>query len=172
MKHFALFIVIATLTTACQKAPQTTEETTPETTETFINVNVPTKGLDVNEYAFGVQHIGLPTADVQGTIDFYLGLGFKLATRHDINGRDFAFVQLGSLMLEIIPNDSPALQNGAVDHFCIDVKRIDELFAKLKEAGYTMLDEHVNDIAFWQDGARYFFIEGPNKERIEFCEVL
>lgn len=162
--------MVAALTTACQQAPQTT--TQEETPATFITANVPAEGLDVNAFANGVQHIGLPTADVQGTIDFYEGLGFTLATRHDINGRDFAFMQLGSLLLELIPNAKPALCRGAVDHFCIDVKDIDELFARLKAAGYTMLDEHVNDIAFWQNGARYFFIEGPNRERIEFCEVL
>ena len=27
-------------------------------------------------------------------------------------------------------------------------------------------------IAFWDKGARYFFIQGPNNEKIEFCEIL
>ena len=70
----------------------------------FVASNVPAEGVDVSQWSGGIQHIGLPTAEVQKTIDFYRGLGFTLATRHDINGRDFAFVQLGSLLIEIIVN--------------------------------------------------------------------
>lgn len=163
---------------SCQQAPKETVETAevaPEeenTKVTFVEENIPAQGLDVNAYSKGIQHIGIPTANVQKTIDFYQGLGFTLATRHDINGRDFAFMQLGNCLIEVIPNDDPAMVNGAVDHICLDVKNIDELFAKIKEAGYNMVDESINDIAFWENGARYFFILGPNNERIEFCEVL
>jgi hypothetical protein len=62
--------------------------------------------------------------------------------------------------------------NGAVDHFCLDVKNIDELFNDLRQAGYHMLSDEIQDIAFWEHGARYFFIQGPNNEKIEFCEIL
>ena len=138
----------------------------------FVQENVPAEGFDVSAYSDGIQHIGIPTTDIQTSIDFYKGLGFTLATRHDIDGRDFAFVQLGTCMLELIPTEAPAMINGAVDHFCLDVKNIDEVYAKIKEAGYNVIDENINDIAFWEKGARYFFILGPNNERIEFCEVL
>lgn len=154
------------------KNTETAEEQAPEAPVTFVEENVPGEGLDVTSYSTGIQHVGLPTAEVQKTIDFYKGLGFTLATRHDIDGRDFAFMQLGNLLIEVIPTTEPAMQNGAVDHFCLDVKNIDELYTNLKAAGYTMLDESVNSIAFWENGAKYFFILGPNNEKIEFCEIL
>ena len=138
----------------------------------FVASNVPAEGVDVSQWSGGIQHIGLPTAEVQKTIDFYRGLGFTLATRHDINGRDFAFVQLGSLLIEIIPTSDPAMLNGAVDHFCLDVKDIESLYRRLSEAGYHMLSDGIQDIDFWENGARYFFIQGPNNEKIEFCEIL
>lgn len=137
----------------------------------FNEANLPTQGVDVGAWSGGIQHIGLPTAEVQKTIDFYLSLGFELATRHDIDGRDFAFVKLGSLLIEIIPTAEPAMCNGAVDHFCLDVKDIESVHRRLQEAGYHMLTD-IQDIAFWEHGARYFFIQGPNNEKIEFCEIL
>ena len=173
MRKLFICMTTAILATAC--AP--TEEKNGGTTESdvkvlFVEENVPATGVDVNAYSNGIQHVGLPTAEVQKTIDFYKGLGFTLATRHDIDGRDFAFMQLGNLLIELIPTDNPAMCNGAVDHFCLDVKNIDKLYAEIKEAGYTMISDSVNDIAFWDNGARYFFILGPNNEKIEFCEVV
>lgn len=173
-----LFLAVALFTAvACQQTPnQTSNDTSAPEEEapavTFNEENLPDTPLDLNAYSAGIQHIGLPTSDVQKTIDFYTTLGFELATRHDINGRDFAFMKLGNLLIEVIPNSNPAMTNGAVDHFCLDVKNIDELFEKVKQCGYTMLDENINDIAFWKNGARYFFIQGPNNEKIEFCEIL
>lgn len=161
------------LLAACGGAPQ--EESLPEENQevaTFNEANVPAEGVDVGKWSGGIQHIGLPTANVQETIDFYLGLGFSLATRHDISGRDFAFMKLGTLLIEVIPTDEPAMKGGAVDHFCLDVKDIESLYDRLKQAGYHMLSDGIQDIAFWQNGARYFFIQGPNNEKIEFCEIL
>ena len=131
---------------------------------TFVPENCPANPVNVTAYSDGLQHIGLPTAEVQKTIDFYQGLGFTLATRHDINGRDFAFMKLGNLLIEVIPNDKPTMRAGAVDHICLNVTKIEELYKKI--------DQNIVDIAFWEKGARYFFIEGPNKERIEFCEIV
>lgn len=177
MKKNLFFAAAMIAAVACQQAPKEETTVTEETAAnsevtTFVEESFPQTGVDINAYSEGVQHIGLPTANVQRTIEFYQTLGFELATRHDIDGRDFAFMKLGNLLVEVIPNPEPAMCRGAVDHFCIDVKNIDEVFAKVKEAGYTMIDENINDIAFWEKGARYFFIQGPNNERIEFCEVL
>lgn len=128
--------------------------------------------VDVNEFSSGIQHVGIPTADVQKTIDFYESLGFKMTGRFDVDGRDFAFLQLGNLVVEAIPNPDPVMQPGAIDHICLDVKNIQELFNKLRDAGYTMLNEDLVDFNVWKNGTKLFFIEGPSKEKIEFCEIL
>lgn len=174
MKKLILMAAAMACLTACQEKKNREEIQIVEApvVNVFEANNVPAEGLDVTAYSEGFQHIGIPTANVQGSIDFYKTLGFKLATRHDVEGRDFAFMQLGNLLIELIPTDTPAMLNGAVDHFCLDVKHIDELYAKLKAAGYNMVDDHVNEIPFWENGAKYFFILGPNQERIEFCEIL
>ncbi len=128
--------------------------------------------LDVNAYSEGIQHVGIPTADIDMSIAFYRSLGFRLASRKDIGGRDFAFMQLGNLVVELIPNPNPVMQAGAIDHICLDVKNIEDLFVKVKEAGYTMLNDSIVDFDAWENGTKLFFIQGPNNEKIEFCEIL
>lgn len=173
MKRILVMAMAVACFTACQEKKQAEVQIAEAPiVPLFERENFPAEQIDVTSYQKGFQHIGIPTADVQGSIDFYKTLGFTLATRHNVEGRDFAFMQLGNLLIELIPTDAPVMLNGAVDHFCIDVKQIDELYEKIKAAGYNMQSEQVNEIAFWEKGAKYFFILGPNRERIEFCEVL
>lgn len=171
-KIFFMVPVLACMTSCQENKSEEVELVDVPVLNVFEKSNFPRQAVDVKEFSQGFQHIGIPSADIQGSIDFYTTLGFTLATRHDVEGRDFAFMQLGNLLIELIPTECPALLNGAVDHFCLDVKNIDQLYAKMKEAGYYLLDDHVNEISFWENGAKYFFIIGPNQEKIEFSEVL
>lgn len=139
---------------------------------TFNAQALPKKGVDISAFTSGIQHVGIPSSDIQKTIDFYTGLGFTLVSRKDIGGRDFAFLQLGNLMIEAIPNDSPCMETGAIDHICLDAKNIDVLFNQLKEAGYQLLNDNLVDFDAWENGTKLFFIMGPNNEKIEFCEIL
>lgn len=175
MRKLLLIMAATIMAAACTQSPKENVQAEESNTSkvTFVRENFPEQNVDVNAFSGGIQHIGIPTADVQGTVDFYKTLGFEEVMRRTVMGdRDFAFMKLGNMLIEVIPSDDPAMTNGAVDHFCLDVKQIDTLFQQIKEAGYTMLDDSINHIDFWDNGARYFFIQGPNNEKIEFCEVL
>ena len=37
--------------------------------------------MDLKEQLNGIQHIGIPTNDIEATIDFYKALGFEIAFR-------------------------------------------------------------------------------------------
>ena len=45
-------------------------------------------------------------------------------------------------------------------------------FNMLSQHHFKMLDRQVNGLPFWENGVKFFTIEGPNKEKIEFCEKL
>lgn len=49
----------------------------------------------------GLQHIGLPTNDLEKTVAFYEGLGFSVALRtvNEAAGEQVAFLQLKELMI-------------------------------------------------------------------------
>ena len=129
--------------------------------------------MEIKEFTTGVQHIGIPTNDIKKTIEFFQLLGFDIAFR-TINGpEEVAFLQLHNLVIETYQNHQAKMEYGAIDHIAIDVKNIEDLFNTIKEAGtFTMLDNQVNSLPFWENGVKFFTIEGPNKEKIEFCERL
>ena len=52
------------------------------------------------------------------------------------------------------------------------VARVEAAFAAAKEAGLTMLDDEIHGLPFWANGVKFFTVEGPNGEKVEFCQKL
>lgn len=128
--------------------------------------------MDIKDFCTGIQHIGIPTNDIEETIRFYEQLGFQVAFLTRNGDETVAFLRLHNLIIETYENKSAVMQAGAIDHLSLDVKDIDTLFELIKQKGFSLLDEHVNKLPFWENGVRFFTISGPNKEKIEFCEKL
>ena len=128
--------------------------------------------MEIKDFCTGVQHIGIPTNDIEKTIAFYRELGFEPVLRTDNNGEKVTFLQLRNLVIETYENHEAVMKAGAVDHIALDVKDIDDLFELIKAKGLHLLDDHVNALPFWENGIKYFIISGPNNEKIEFCEKL
>lgn len=122
----------------------------------------------------GVAHIGMPTNDLDKTIAFYQKLGFvpALETVNEAAGERVAFLQLGDLMIETYENHSAPEKAGALDHVAITTTDIEAAFAAVKDAGMHLLHSSIQSLPFWEKGVRFFMVEGPNKERIEFCQKL
>lgn len=122
----------------------------------------------------GIQHVGIPTNDIQESILFYKGIGFEIAWQTVEGQADeaVAFLRLGNLVMEIYENRQAVMAPGAIDHIALDVTDIDSIFEFLQESGYKMLDEKVQYLPFWEHGVKFFTIGGPNGEKIEFCEKL
>lgn len=122
----------------------------------------------------GVQHIGIPTNDIEKTIAFYEGLGFELIyqTINEKADEKVAFLQIGNLVIETYENKTAVLKTGSIDHIALNAKNIESLFKEMKSAGYEILDDAVQLLPFWEYGVKFFTITGPNAEKIEFCERL
>lgn len=130
--------------------------------------------IDLNVCATGIQHIGIPTDDIEKTISFYLSLGFTLSLRTENKeaGEAVAFLSLGNLTIETYENRKAVMKSGAVDHIAIDVKDIDSLFREVSMAGLESVEGEVKSLPFWENGVKFFTVLGPNNEKIEFCEKL
>ena len=61
---------------------------------------------------------------------------------------------------------------GAIDHIALDTTDVEAAFAAAKEAGLTMLDDEIHGLPFWANGVKFFTVEGPNGEKVEFCQKL
>lgn len=128
--------------------------------------------MDIKSKVSGIQHVGIPTNDMQKSIHFYKDLGFEVIwqTVNEQNGESVSFLRLGNLTMEIYENKQAVMKPGAIDHIALDVTDIDSIFSIMKSSGYQCLDEYVQFLPFWEHGVRFFTIIGPNKEKIEFCE--
>ena len=128
--------------------------------------------MDIRTKITGIQHVGVPTDDIQKSILFYKGLGFGIVwqTINEQDGTSVVFLQLGNLIMEVYENKQASMKSGAIDHIALNVTDIDAVFSKIKELGYEMLDDNIRFLPIWEDGVRFFTIIGPNKEKIEFCE--
>ena len=120
----------------------------------------------------GMQHIGLPTNDMKATIAFYESLGFEIATRHINNGEDVVFLTLGNICIETYENGKAVGYDGAIDHICLDVDDIEKTWEESKAMGLNIIDSEINYLAFWANGVRFFNVLGPNKEKVEFGQIL
>ena len=122
----------------------------------------------------GIQHIGLPTDRFDETCAFYKGLGFVCRHENAVpGGGRVAFYELdGSFMMEIYEEQKVAGMSGAIDHIALDCTDIEAAYTAANDAGLRVVSNGIEALAFWKNGVRFFIVEGPNKERVEFCQML
>jgi len=130
-----------------------------------------------NFFTAGLQHIGIPTNDMEATIDFYGRLGFNIDFETTLKEENAAacrvcFFKLGSLCIEAYENHQAAMKTGAIAHISMDTSDVEAAFKSAGDGGFKLLDSAVRSLPFWKNGVKFFNIEGPNKEIIEFCQIL
>ncbi|WP_101909751.1 VOC family protein [Marasmitruncus massiliensis] len=130
--------------------------------------------MTVSSLLTGLQHIGIPTNNLDRTADFYHALGFEsvLEAVNEAAHERVAFLKLGNLMIETYENHCAVGRAGAIDHIALDVNDIESAFSMTKAAGLKLLDTEIQSLPFWERGVRFFTVEGPNMEKVEFCQKL
>ena len=130
--------------------------------------------MNVKEQLNGIQHIGIPTNNIEATVHFYEKMGFETALRtlNEEAGEKVAFLKLGSLVIETYENKAAKMKAGAIDHVAIDVKDIEKVYEMINQAGLNTTNDTVHFLPFWENGVKFFTIEGPNKEKVEFSQYL
>lgn len=119
----------------------------------------------------GLQHIGIPTNDIEKTMEFYGKLGFETALETADKDTRVAFLKLKDLVVETYENGMAVLRDGAVNHIALDVADIEEAYAYVSGLGIKILEE-ITFLPFWENGVKFFIAEGPNLERLEFAQYL
>lgn len=131
-------------------------------------------GNHVQNWITGLQHIGIPTNDMEKTVNFYQTLGFQVAlqTINQAAGEKVTFLRLGDVTIETYENKKAAMVCGAVDHLALNVTDIEAVFQMAKEKGFRMLDTEIQFLPFWENGVKFFTILGPNEEKVEFSQYV
>lgn len=114
-----------------------------------------------------------PTDHLENTIHFYEDLGFQVILRTCVpeKNQHVAFLQLGNLVIETY-EDPVALCDGAINHIALNCLDIEKAYAAALNQKHLVLSNGIEALDFWERGVRFFIIQGPNKERIEFCQKL
>ena len=120
--------------------------------------------------ATGLQHICIPTNDIEKTIAFYTALGFESVYQTVNKDEKVALLRLGDLTLETYQNFKAVHRAGAVDHVAINVTDVEEARRIAEGLNLNVIEE--GQLPFWSNGVKYFTILGPNDEKIEFNQYL
>lgn len=127
---------------------------------------------EIKELVTGLQHIGLPCADMDATAAFYTSLGFELAHSTVNDGGRVCFFRLGGVCVEAYESRQTAGRAGAIDHIALDVTDIEQTWQAVSAAGYRPLESEIQALPFWEKGVRFFNILGPDSEKVEFSQIL
>ena len=123
-----------------------------------------------------MDHIGLATNDVEADARWYVDvLGFEVAGKFVNNGDTVYFLQGKDVMYEMFPAHPllPEGVRGKIDHFSFRSEDIEKDYAFCVEQGYKITTDGIEGIAaFWEKGVRFFKIESPTGEQIEFCQKV
>lgn len=123
----------------------------------------------------GLAHIGIFTADMEKSLDFYCNsLGFELFYSCDLGTTKLRFVRAGSCIVEFIQPEGYAGNrpaDGVIAHIAIEVEDIRTYVANLKAKGVRFNTEDVAVIpALFPTGSTNIFFSGPNGESLELYE--
>ena len=128
--------------------------------------------MSLKEQINGLQHIGVPTKNMEETIAFYGKLGFEIAFETVNDGDRVVFLKFASLVIETYESKGATMKSGAVDHIALDVKDIEKTYELINQEGLNTTKDTIHFLPFWENGVKFFTIEGPNKEKVEFSQYL
>ena len=128
--------------------------------------------MGIKEHVKGIQHVGVPTKDIEKTVEFYKSLGFEKVYEKEDEGGHAVFMQLSDAMIEVYGAETTAMMFGAVDHIALNVDDIEAINEEINALGYEVLEGGIITLPFWENGSKFFSIAGPNNEKIEFNQIL
>jgi lactoylglutathione lyase len=130
----------------------------------------------------GWSHLGVPVTGLQRSREFYSRFGFQEVMRAELP-TDHGLVRMVmmehvGLVLELFQLAGEDLaeirsrKDGHIDHIALDVLDVDRAFADIRAAGMNTLEEAPLPLPFWDRGARYFNVRGPDGEKVEFNQII
>ena len=127
---------------------------------------------EFNKNCTGLQHVGLPTLDMDATVKFYGLLGFHIAHTKMNKGNKVNFLRKGNFTIESYEDKGAIKHDGAIQHIALDCENIEKAWEYVKTLGVKFIDKEIMELPFWEKGIRYFNIKGPNEEVVEFCQIV
>lgn len=119
-----------------------------------------------------IEHVGIQVENIEKSKQFYVDvLGLEIIEEIALPHVKLAFIGLHSeILIELIEAPNTSFPNeGRVHHLAFTVDNIEEKFEYLQRKGVTLLSDNINVLT---NGAKYFFFQGPDNERLEFFQKM
>ena len=127
--------------------------------------------MKIKELYTGLTSLRIPTRDLDDTILFYNELGFQITLLTTDPGTEsrVAFLRFQDLMIEGYETEEiPACPA----RLTLWVSDIEETYDTICNRVLNNLDDVVHSLPYWENGIRFFTIEGPSGEKVAFCQQL
>lgn len=123
----------------------------------------------------GIHHLCVQTPDLEASLHFYRDIiGFQVVDRETCDFGKYAMLKLGGSRLELIqPNQADENSfgsRGALAHFGLEVKGIDEVCESLKQQGIQFETDTPGRYEQPMGGFRAISLTGPGGEAINLYE--
>lgn len=120
-------------------------------------------------------HVGFAVDKLEEDVQWYKEvMGFEEIGKFPIDGEPAYFLKSGDMIYELYTdNNLPEGARGLVDHICYDSDDIEADWEYCKAQGFKFIDKEIVFIPeFWSNGYRYFMIETPAGDKVEFGQIL
>lgn len=120
-----------------------------------------------------LDHVAIMTKDVEKSIAFYeeiLGMKLKDKAYQSDDKSLLAFLSFqdnDETVIELVEDKDDFPNEGKVNHIAIVVEDIQASFDDMKSKNATFMEETITTLS---NGFKYFFIYGPENEKIEFIQ--
>ncbi len=135
--------------------------------------------MSLKERIQKLHHVGIPTGNMDATIAYYeKKQGMTLTYRKKIHVPikiELAFLQKADKVIELFSTPSMGktpVEGGGIDHVAFLVDNATETFYEAKSQGYDVKSMTLQELPIYEHGIRYFMVQGPDKELVEFMEIL
>ena len=132
--------------------------------------------MAISDFVLGLQHIGIPTSNLEKSSEFFLSLGFSIIQREQLpdSQKRVQFLQCKNVVVEVWEEEGMVVPRaiGAIDHIAFDVQNIQEAFEQAKESKLHLLQKEIQFLPFGERGVRYFSVLGPDNVVIEYNQKL
>lgn len=130
----------------------------------------------------GWSHLALKVENLERTESFYGKMGFRTISRGYLptpeGNIQIHYLEKAGFVIEVLEMIGSGLEElrqrkaGRLDHIALRVKNVQEAFDGARKNGFPLLNHTIQELPLLEKGIRFFFVSGPDGEKVEFVEKI
>ena len=130
----------------------------------------------------GWSHLALKVENMESTENFYGKMGFRTISRGYLSTPEgdiqIHYLEKAGFVIEVLEMIGSGLEElrqrkeGRLDHIALRVRNAREAFDEARKSGFSMRNHTIQELPLLEKGIRFFFVSGPDGEKVEFVEKI